>query len=126
MALLTALGYYAQSDPVTCTQQGYASSEDYYECYAEGPGFGRFRGPDTLDHRYFHEDIGMGLVMFCSLGEFLGVPTPVSEAFVRMGSIITGIDYFAAGTRTLESLGLAGLDVEELKSYLETGVRPNR
>jgi opine dehydrogenase len=68
MALLKALDYHAQPDPVTCVQQGYAASSDYYECYKTGPGFVKFRFPDTLDNRYLHEDIGMGLVMLCSLG----------------------------------------------------------
>jgi opine dehydrogenase len=121
MALLEALGYPAQSDPATSVAQGYATSTDYFECYARGPVFSEFTAPDTLDHRYFHEDMGMSLVMFCSLGKLLQVPTPTCEAIVRMGSIISGIDYFGQGARTLEALGLAGLNVTDLKRYLETG-----
>lgn len=124
MALLEALGYPAQPDPVTCVEQGYATSSDYFECYARGPVFSDFTSPNTLDHRYFHEDIGIGLVMFCSLGSLLGVPTPVSEAMVRLGSIISGIDYFAQGYRTLPSLGLDGLSVAEIKAYVQTGRLP--
>jgi len=124
MALLRALGYPAQPDPVTCVEQGYAASTDYYECYRHGPGFQDFRFPNTLDNRYFHEDIGMGLVMLCSLGKLLDVPTPTCRGVVHMGEIISGIDYFANGMRTLESLGLAGLSLEGLKSFLETGEMP--
>lgn len=124
MDLLQALGYPAQPDPVTCVEQGYATSTDYSECYGKGPGFIAFASPDTLDCRYFHEDIGMGLVMFCSLGEFLGVPTPACKAFVRMGEIISGIPYRIEGRRTLATLGLEGLNREELKAFLETGQRP--
>jgi opine dehydrogenase len=121
MALLRALGYPAQPDPVTSVEQGYATSTDYFECYAKGPVFAEFTSPNTLDHRYFHEDVGMGLVMFCSLGGLLGVPTPACQAIVQMGSIISGIDYFAQGLRTLKAIGLAGLSVAEIKLYLETG-----
>ena len=64
----------------------------------------------------------MGLVMMCSLGEFLGVPTPVSRTFVQMGQWITGIDYFKEGKRTLQSLGLGGMNPDQLAKYLETGV----
>ena len=124
MALLRTLGYPAQPDPVTSVQQGYAESTDYLECYSQGSGYCRFPAPDTLDHRYFHEDIGIGLVMFCSLGKALGVPTPACEAVVRMGSIIAGIDYFGQGTRTMKALGLDELSVEQLKSYLQTGELP--
>jgi len=121
MALLRSLGYPAQPDPVTSVQQGYAESTDYLECYSQGSGYCGFPSPDTLDHRYFHEDIGIGLVMFCSLRKMLAVPMPACEAVVRMGSIISGIDYFAQGTRTMKALGLDGLSLEELKSYLQTG-----
>jgi opine dehydrogenase len=124
MALLKALGYPAQPDPVTSVEQGYATSEDYYECYSRGPGFIDFAGPHTLDHRYFHEDIGMGLVMFCSLGDFLGVPTPTCRTFVQMGEAITGIPYTSDGKRTLKALGLDELNREELIFFLETGHRP--
>jgi opine dehydrogenase len=121
MALLKAMGSPAQPDTVTSVEQGYATSTDYYECYAKGPGYIHFTSPDTLDNRYFHEDIGMGLVMFCSLGRLLGVPTPGCEAVVRMGEILSGKDYFARGLRTVGALGLDGLDLDGLKSFLHTG-----
>jgi opine dehydrogenase len=124
MALLGALGYPAQPDPATSVQQGYAGSADYYECYKNGPGYVGFRNPNTLDNRYFHEDIGMGLVMFCSLGEFLNVPTPTCQAIVHMGEAISGINYTAEGKRTMASLGLKGLSLAALTSYLETGEIP--
>ena len=121
MALLAGLGYSAQPDPVTSVEQGYANSTDYFDCYAKGPGYVDFTAPDTLDHRYFHEDIGMGLVLYCSLGALLGVPTPTSEAFVRIGSAISGVDYFAQNTRTAATLGIAGMSGPEIEAYLETG-----
>ena len=76
MAILRTLGYPAQPEPLTCVQQGYATASGYLECYSQGPGFIDFRSPDTLDHRYLHEDIGMGLLFYTSLGRLLGVPTP--------------------------------------------------
>ncbi|MCK4284238.1 MAG: NAD/NADP octopine/nopaline dehydrogenase family protein [Candidatus Brocadiae bacterium] len=124
MALLGALGYRALSDPEACMQQGYAESTDYFECYARGSVFGGIAAPDTLDHRFYHEDIGVGLVMFCSLGRLLDVPTPACEAFVRLGSVIHDRDYAAEGARTLASLGLGGLNVPELKQFLDTGRVP--
>jgi opine dehydrogenase len=125
MALLRAMGYPSQPDTVTSMEQGYASSTDYYECYRHGPGFQDFRFPNTLDNRYFHEDIGMGLVMLCSLGKLLGVPTPTCRGMVYMGEILSGIDYFGQAMRTLKTLGLGGLSVNELKSFLETGEMPS-
>lgn len=123
MDLLRAFDYPAQPDPVTSVEQGYAASTDYYECYSQGPAFREFASPDTLDNRYFHEDIGMGLVMFCSLGELIGVPTPTCETVVKMGAVLAGVDYFAKGLRTAESLGLDGLDLEGIKQFVRTGKR---
>jgi len=124
MALLRALGYPAQPDPVTSVEQGYATSTDYHDCYRHGPGFAEFRFPNTLDNRYFHEDIGMGLVLFSSLGKMLGVPTPACEAVIRMGEILMDEDYTSKGLRTAESLGIAGLKLDQLHAYLETGEMP--
>lgn len=121
MALLAALGYPAQSDPETSVAQGYAESTDYHDCYKTGSAFGTFRFPNTLDNRYFHEDVGMGLVLFRSLGRLLDVPTPACDAVIRMSEVLTGIDYTAQAKRTAETLGIAHLDKAGLKAYLETG-----
>ena len=121
MALLRALGHPAQSDPETSVQQGYATSADYFECYSQGEVFRQLRSPDTLDNRYLHEDVGIGLVMFSSLGRLLGVPTPTCDAITQMGGAIAGRDYAAEGARTLDALGIGGLSVNALRAYLETG-----
>jgi hypothetical protein len=59
--------------------------------------------------------------MFCSFGKLLGVPTPTSEVIVKMGEVLRDEDYSAKGLRTVKALGLAGLTLEGLKNYLETG-----
>jgi opine dehydrogenase len=71
-------------------------------------------------HRYVEEDVGCGLALWSSLGRRLGVSTPLSDAMVRLASIVNGVDYAVEG-RTLERLGLAGLGVDELKRGLRTG-----
>jgi hypothetical protein len=43
---------------------------------------------------------------------------------VRMGSLISGIDYVAHGRRSLEALGLGGLTVEGMKAFLASGEMP--
>jgi len=121
MALLRALGYRAQPEPHTSKAQGYCGSTDYLECYSRGSVFVSLASPSSIDHRYLHEDCGMGLVMFCSIGRKLEVPTPTCEAVVRFASAVTGVDYFGRSLRTLEVLGLGTLGPEELKSYLESG-----
>ncbi len=40
---------------------------------------------------------------------------------MEMGEVLRDEDYSAKGIRTVEALGLAGLNPEGLKNYLETG-----
>lgn len=66
-----------------------------------------------FDHRYVAEDVGCGLALWVSLGRALGVPTPLSEAFLHQFAALTGVDWYATG-RTLESLGLTTEDLRRL------------
>ncbi len=80
------------------------------------------KSPPSLDHRYVHEDIGYGLVPFAAFGRLAGVPTPAIDAMVLLASVATGIDYSVQGL-TLDKMGLDGLNVAELKHFVETGER---
>jgi len=78
-------------------------------------------GPYTLKTRHLTEDVPYGLVAYASLGKLVGVPTPVSAAFVTIASVLNGEDYWQKG-RTLEKMGLdPNWDVETLKRYLQEG-----
>lgn len=80
------------------------------------------KSPPSLDHRYVHEDIGYGLVAFSAFGRLAGVPTPAIDSFITLASIAAGIDYAEQGL-TLERMGLAGMSIAELMSFIETGER---
>ncbi|MEH2470835.1 opine dehydrogenase [Nitrobacteraceae bacterium AZCC 2161] len=80
------------------------------------------KSPSSLDHRYVHEDIGYGLVPFAAFGRLAGVPTPAIEAMITMASIATGIDYAVQGL-TLARMGLGGMNVTQLKHFVEAGER---
>lgn len=69
---------------------------------AENPG-----GPTSVDTRYLTEDVPLGLVLFSSLGQSLGVPTPTADALIQLADLISGLDFRAEG-RTLERLGWQG------------------
>ena len=79
------------------------------------------KGPPSLDHRYLHEDVGWGLVPWAELGSSLGVETPLMDALITVGSVLTGRDYRSEGL-TLRRLGLAGKRVDELPDYLWEGI----
>lgn len=113
LVLGKALGYDLVTEPEMCLVQGYSTTASYRDCYAQSPVLKGLRSPDGIDHRYLHEDVGLGLVTYISLGEMLGVDTPASRALVTLASIATGRDYMAEGRRTAEKLGLAGLSEQE-------------
>jgi len=119
LALGTALGYALMTEPEMCVAQGYGESSDYHKCYAESPIFGSLPSPPSADHRYLHEDVGLGLTTYVSLGEMLDVPCPVSQALVELASTVTGRDYLREARRSAERLGLAGLSAEARRELLQ-------
>lgn len=124
MALCRAMGFTPIPEPRMCTLQGYAeTAETYYKCYTTSRILTSVKGPPNLQHRYFTEDVAYGLVMWSSLGDMLGVPTPTIKSIIRLASVAIGVDYWKEGKRTVASLGLLGMNVEELNRFLAEGVR---
>lgn len=121
IALGRALGYQLMPEPQMSLAQGYACSADYYECYAHSPVLGPLTSPAGADHRYLHEDVGLGLVTYASLGAMLGVPTPIARGLAALAAAVTGRDYLAEGRRTADRLGLAGLDETQRRALLQEG-----
>ncbi len=74
---------------------------------------GSILGPTSVQSRYITEDLPFGLVPRSQLGRLVGVPTPVIDGIVSIGSIVCREDYWSTG-RTLESLGLDRLSREEI------------
>lgn len=88
-------------------------------CEESGPNR-TVKSPESLDHRYMHEDIGYGLVPMAALAGLASVPTPTMDAFIHIGSEAVGIDYAATGL-TLAKMGLAGRAPKDLTRFLEQG-----
>jgi len=72
-------------------------------------------------HRYMLEDVRFGLSFLASCGTLAGVPAPLARAFLSIGGAICGADFMASG-RTLQSLGLGGLDRAALQKMLAEGL----
>ncbi len=75
---------------------------------------------DLFTHRYMLEDTRLGLSFLVSTGRFAGVSTPIAAGLLAIASAMIGRDLYAEG-RTFESLGIAGLDRQALKSRLQAG-----
>ncbi|AZR72986.1 NADP transhydrogenase subunit alpha [Anoxybacter fermentans] len=91
-----------------------------YEVFQNNRQYDGIKAPATIDHRYIYEDVPMSLVPISSLGRMLGVPTPAINTIIDMACLLHERDYWAIG-RTVEKLGLAGMTVKEIQSYVETG-----
>jgi len=84
---------------------------------------GKYKGvaaPATVVHRYIFEDIPTGLVPIASLGNYLGVRTPVINSVISIATQFYGVDFRKTG-RTVESLGLQGMEKQEIIDYVNRG-----
>jgi len=72
------------------------------------------------EHRYMREDLRVGLSFLVSVAQLAGVATPLANAFLAIGGAICGEDFSRDG-RTLQSLGLGGLDRAALQTLLRDG-----
>jgi opine dehydrogenase len=77
-------------------------------------------GPGALQTRYLTEDVPFALALASSIGDEVGVDTAVIDGLIAVTSAMLGRDFRAEG-RTLARLGLAGIGVEGLRRFAETG-----
>jgi opine dehydrogenase len=78
--------------------------------------------PKSWDHKYIAEDVPVGLMPMRALGEAAGVPTPAIDAVIKLAQTLADTD-FAANARTLDRMGLAGMDSGQIRQTFETGFR---
>ena len=84
------------------------------------------KAPDTLDHRYLHEDVGWGLVPWMELAAAVGCPTPTISAITHLAGVFNGIDYTRNGL-TLDAMGLADMSAAQIRTLaVGTGVHVGR
>lgn len=77
----------------------------------------QLRAPGSLQSRWLTEDVPYGLATWTRLADQLGVETPVMDAVVNLGFVVTGLNGSNAG-RGLEELGLAGMDGRRMLDYV--------
>jgi hypothetical protein len=76
--------------------------------------------PKSLDHKFITEDVPTGLIPMSALGTAAGVRTPAIDTLVEVVRSMTGKD-FADDARTLECLGLSGMDGPQIRRVVEQG-----
>jgi opine dehydrogenase len=78
--------------------------------------------PKSWDHKYIAEDVPVGLMPMRALGDAAGVPTPAIDAVIKLAQTLSGND-FAAHARTLDRMGLVGMDAGQIRRTLAEGFR---
>lgn len=92
-------------------------TQDFVAAIAGGEANKRIKGPDSLQHRYYREDFGHGLLPFLELAAIAGVATPVARSLFTLAQALVGIDY-SKGGRTADAMGIAGLSKSELLQHV--------
>lgn len=101
------------------------SVDEIYTEFGSSPAVYREPGEpmgikDRIHDRYLDDDIPFGSMLLASLGDQIGVDTPVVDATNALACIITGKDYWGAA-RTCEKLGLAGMSVQRIVEFVQKG-----
>jgi len=79
-------------------------------------------GPDSVEHRYFSEDIPVGTVVRYHLAKKFGVDVPTIESMIQLGSVICKRDFLKEGI-TLKELGIEELSKEQIVRYVKEGIK---
>ena len=95
--------------PVEEFQRAYQNELDRFSREANK----RIKGPNSLQHRYYREDFGHGLLPFLDLARIAGVKVPIASALFDLAGSLCGVDFRPSG-RTAESMGIAGLTKSQL------------
>jgi len=79
-------------------------------------------GPNSVEHRYFTEDIPVGTVIRYHLAKKFGVDVPTIESMMQLGSVICKRDFLKEGI-TLKELGIEDLTKEQIIRYVREGIK---
>jgi len=90
-----------------------ADVNDFRGAIAGGKANKHIKAPNSLQHRYYREDFGHGLLPFLELAAIADVRAPAASASFDLGQSLCGID-FRDGGRTRETMGIEGLTKSEL------------
>jgi len=89
------------------------TQDDMYDLLQHNKAYVGVMSPLDLNHRFIVEDTVCGIVPLASVGNMLGVETPIMNAFIDIAGVICERDFRAEG-RTAEKLGLAGKSLKEI------------
>jgi opine dehydrogenase len=83
--------------------------DDLVSAISSGEANRRIKAPNSLQHRYYREDLCYGLLPFTVLAKIGGVDVPLAKSLLQIGQVLLGFDPASAG-RTAARMGIADLD----------------
>lgn len=90
-----------------------------YSAMTTVPNYRHSLGPESLQHRFLHEDICSTLVPARQLAQLAGVKTPTLDAIVNLSSVLTKKNLESEG-RSLAGLGFGGKNYKQIFDYVNS------
>ena len=94
-------------------EAGVSDTTDFAAAISAGVANSRIKAPGSLNHRYYLEDFGHGLLPFRALAKIAGVAVPAADNLFRLAEILVGKSYRDGG-RGAAAMGILGLDLKGL------------
>lgn len=120
LAIAEAFGVRARSTLGWMRQTYGINAPSLYEAVQDNPGYKGICAPNTLNHRYFSEDVPFSLVPLSSFAEIAGIKVPVIESVISLASALQGTDYRAMG-RLAETMGISGKSKDDVLNLVLEG-----
>jgi opine dehydrogenase len=92
-------------------EAGAAGRGDTRRAITGGAANALLKAPSGLQHRYYREDLGYGLVALLALADAAGVACPTAAALLTLGETLLGEPLRETGLGA-DRLGIAGLDAD--------------
>jgi opine dehydrogenase len=123
VAVGAAMGFHCMSAREWLYMAYDAAGRTLFDAMRANQGYYGIKAPNRIEHRYLWEDVPMSLVPIASMGEMLGTPCPTMKAIIHLADLLHGCDYWQAG-RTVEKMGLAGLNLKQIQRLVLEGEWP--
>jgi opine dehydrogenase len=109
----------AEMQAIGTVEASLTDVDDLVLAIASGEANRRIKAPDSLNHRYYREDFGYGLLPFTVLAAIAKVEVPIAASFLRIAQVLLDIDLNEHG-RTAERMGIANLNRNGLLELVGT------
>ena len=120
LAVASALGQDIPPVDTAFHRAGFGPRGDLWATINGSRMLTQLRAPGSLETRWLTEDVPYGLATWVRLGEQYSVRCPVMNSLIELNSAAVGIDFWQQA-RTLEDLGIAGMNRDQLLSYITVG-----